>query len=490
MEDRPSSPVRSRRGMTARSRIERAFRSAIMSLEISSGATLIAGVSGGPDSSALLLLLLRFAPDLGYCLEAASFDHEIRSPVERHAEQRAVRNLAAGLGVILHEGHAAVPALAKGNHRSLEEEARIQRYGFLARIAADRGATTVAVGHTADDQAETILLHLLRGSGLRGLAGMALESGWPVGAGPRLIRPLLSLCRSDTEAYCRLAGIEPYRDASNETDRYRRNRVRRELLPLMRSFNPRVVEALGRLGHAAGENLELMDRLAAAAEADALGRQACAVSVDVLRQAPAGLRVELVARAYAAAKGSRDGLASRHIAALTTLASATGEHALDLPGGIRARTTGPNLRFEPALSAAVPSAGPLPETPLRIPGLTRVGPWEVSAEHVARPPGDGQIPSTECILRVPTGAMLVVRSRRPGDRMRPAGLAGTKKLQDLFVDAHLPRSQRDEIPIVCLDGAIVWAAGVRRAEQAVTDTERGLTVRLSVRRLDSESRAD
>ena len=184
---------------------------------------------------------------------------------------------------------------------------------------------------------------------------MTTKSGWPIGAGPRLIRPLLSLSRADTETYCRLEGIEPYRDASNQLALYRRNRVRHELLPLMQSFNPRVVEALGRLGHAAGEHVELMDQLTAAASAaDAPSQCACAISLEALRHAPTGLRSELLARAYAAARGSRRDLTSRHIAALLTLASTTRGYALDLPGGIRARTTGPNLLFEPALSAAAP----------------------------------------------------------------------------------------------------------------------------------------
>jgi len=445
--------------------------------------SLLAAASGGPDSTALLLLLARLAPICGYRLEAAHFDHQIQPVAEREAERRTVRSLCSALHLQVHEGTAPVAQLARENRRSLEEEARLQRYSFLAQTATVSGADAVAVGHTMDDQAETILLHILRGSGLRGLAGMAVDAGWPAGDGPRLIRPLLALSRSDTEAYCRLRQFEPHVDSSNTSSLYTRNRIRQELLPLLRSFNPRVVEALSRLGNAA-----------ACASGDALGEAISKLDglmaengllLSALRREPPALRSELLAAAYAREHGDRGGLTARHRRALRALSEAAGEHAVDLPDGITAYTAAGVLRFRRRHRAALPCPAPcLPEIELRVPGTARFGGWELTAEVTE--PGVVSADTWEAVSAALTQppARIVIRSRRPGDRMRPAGLQGQKKLQDIFVDAHVSRSQRDQVPVVCAGDEIIWLVGLRRAESAIATAATERTVRITARRLD------
>jgi len=448
----------------------------------------LAAVSGGPDSTALLLLLARFSPVFGYRLEAAHFDHQIQPPAEREAESRTVRSLCSTLQLPVHEGTAPVAELARQNRRSLEEEARLQRYGFLAQTAALSGAGLVAVGHTMDDQAETILLHILRGSGLRGLAGMMADAAWPVGDGPRLIRPLLRLSRSDTQAYCRLRQLEPHIDSSNTSELYTRSRIRHELLPLLRSFNPRIVEALSRLGEAAAcDSADALRRATARLDPPSEKNE---ILLSSLRREPPALRSEMLTEAYARQHGDRRGLTARHRAALQTLTDAPGEHAVDLPDGITAYTTAGRLRFRRRQRVAARSPAPcLPEIELRVPGTARFGDWELVAELTV--PGVAHAPTSETLsIAVPEPpARIVIRSRRAGDRMRPAGLRGRKKLQDIFVDAHVPRSRRDQVPVVCVGDEIIWLVGLRRAEGLPLTSETERTVRLTARRLDDTEAA-
>ncbi len=218
------------------------------------GGRVLVGVSGGPDSTCLLLTLAALRRSLRFELHAAHFDHRLRGQRAATREARFVRSLTDALGVPLHCGAGDVRAHARAGRLSLEEAARELRYRFLAEAAHEAGCQAVAVGHTRDDQAETVLLHLLRGSGLRGLAAMAASAAWPLSGGhdaPRLVRPLLGLSRTDTEACSREAGIKPVQDPSNRSTAHLRNRIRRELLPLLRRYNPRIEDALLRMADAA-----------------------------------------------------------------------------------------------------------------------------------------------------------------------------------------------------------------------------------------------
>ena len=450
--------------------IERRFARAIAAGALLQAADLvIAGASGGQDSMALLLLLHQLSTTIGFRLEAAHFDHQIRSSDERAAERGTVRGLASTLAIRLHEGTADVPHLARRSRRSLEEQARLERYRFLGNVAREAGATAVAVGHTASDQAETLLLHLVRGAGMRGLAGMAVESAWAFGDGPRLIRPLLSLTRSETEAYCRLRGFVPHSDSSNTDTAYRRNRIRLEVIPLLREFNPAIEAALVRLAGAAAEQQRCLDELVDTAFSSLAttsgGRTS--LSRDAIRRLPTAVRAELLARCYASVAGDLRGLSERHRRALLRLAQLDGEHSLDLPRRLRASLQDQVLSFEHAESVPGEAQAPaLPETKLNLPGRTSVGPWEIAAEWlppgVAAPTGDAWAVLDADQLERP----LTVRSRRPGDRIRPAGMVGTKKVHDVLIDAKVPRSARDAVPILCSAAEILWVAGHRRSALA------------------------
>lgn len=429
---------------------------------------LLVGVSGGPDSSALLLLLSQVAPRRGVALVAAYFDHRLRGEAASRDERSKVEELAARAGVRLVSGRGDVRMRARSERRSLEDAARRARYDFLATAAREAGAGLVAVGHTTDDQAETVLLHLVRGSGLTGIAGMAARSRWPSpGEGrPALVRPVLHLTRAETEAYCRAAGFAPLEDLSNRSPAFLRNRVRAELLPLLRAYNPRVREALVRLAEAARADLDYLEGVAAlAVEA---GREGVSLRVAAFRDLPPSPRSHAVRIALERLLGDLQGVGQRHLAAVTRLLldGRTGD-SLDLPRGVRARRG----RDRVLLSFAAPPTPLPPEAvPLPVPGQTAFGPWLCGAG----PAGQGAVAGGgEAIVDADAVAGgLVLRRRRPGDRFHPAGLSRPKKLQDFLVDAHVPREERDNLVLFESEQGIVWVAGLRVAAWALPRPER------------------
>ncbi len=232
-------------------------RAVVDSLGQGFGKPLIAAVSGGADSSAMLLLLADTQSRHGWRVRAAHIDHGIQSEAVRSRFRSAAETLAAVVGVPLDIRRADAPAEAASSSDGLEAAARRVRYDALASVALERGAGVVAVAHTQDDQAETVLLHILRGSGLEGLSGMPVLR--ELNQNVRLIRPLLDASREDTEAVCRAYGWEPVDDPSNDDLAHTRNRIRRALLPLMREINPGAEPRLAQLARAVGADRELLE---------------------------------------------------------------------------------------------------------------------------------------------------------------------------------------------------------------------------------------
>jgi tRNA(Ile)-lysidine synthase len=452
------------------------------------GERVMAAVSGGPDSTALLLILSRLAPRLGLALTAAHFDHRLRGQAAARRERAKVEALCARLAVPVEIGAGDTRAHGRTHRLSSEEAARELRYAFLAEAAAATRCTAVATGHTADDQVETVILHVVRGSGLAGLAGMAPRGPWPLAGSDALevARPLLCLRREEAARYCWEEGLEPVADPSNLSPAFLRNRVRLELLPLLREFNPRVDSALLRLAEAARADLSVLGAMASESLSPGGAGRAIALSRERLAHLPEGLRRHALRLAVRRLLGDLRDLGREHVDALVTGLQAGAGHHLDLPRGLRF-----DVGYEEATLSLEPDEPPLPgaspaETPLAVPGVTSCGPWLVEAELLEGAAGTPPADPWEAWLDADvTGGDLLVRSRRPGDRFRPLGLAGEKKLQDFFVDARVPRSERDAVPLACGKPGIVWVVGHRIDERArVTESTRRV-LRLRFRRRDA-----
>lgn len=447
---------------------------------IRSGGRVLVGVSGGPDSTALMLLLASLRRSLNFELEAAHFDHRLRGRRAAASEERFVRELASRLDVPLHTGAGDVKSRSKSKRESVEEAARELRYRFLASTAAKAGCQIVAVGHTLDDQAETVLLHLLRGSGLRGLAAMAPDAPWPVAASsaPRLIRPMLHLPRGDTVACCKHARLSAVDDPSNRSVKHTRSRIRHELLPLLREFNPRIEQALARLAASSAGDIEALEELASSAITKSNFKGEVHIHRKRLSELPASLQHHAVRLAIQRLLGDTRNLSSLHVSAVVAANSGGAGVQLHLPRNMHAQVQ----RISIVLSTASETRRPQPKrsVALLIPGDISFGSWKVRTELLRRKPK--ALSEKEGLLAVldaaQCGQKLRVRRRRNGDRFQPLGMGNAKKLQDFFVDAHVPREERDDIPLVVSEHGIVWVVGQRPAEWAkvTKDTKRYLRI--------------
>jgi tRNA(Ile)-lysidine synthase len=464
MPARTPSPLRPPRALLARTR-----RYIVDHELIAPGSRVLAGVSGGADSTALLLILAALRASLRFELVAAHFDHGLRSARAAALERNTVRALCERLDVPFRSGAGDVRAHAKMHRLSLEEAARDLRYRYLASASGGHArCDAVAVGHTRDDQAETVLLHLLRGSGLRGLAGMSPSSAWPLKVArqpPRLIRPLLCLSRDETERCCRAAGLSPSQDPSNRSRAHLRNRIRHDLLPRLREYNPRIEDALARLASAAAGDVELLEALAVQALETTPTRGNVRIPRAQLIALPDALRVHVVRLAIARALGDTRGISERHVRAVLHAAGTPGTR-LDLPRRLRAVIKRTAVVLSTAAQAK-PRPLPARAVALPVPGTARIGSWKIEASIVRRPGDLRSANGQQTYIDASIVDHLSLRRRRPGDRFQPLGMSAPKKLQDFLVDARVPRDERDAIPLVC-NGArgIVWVVGQRPAEWA------------------------
>jgi tRNA(Ile)-lysidine synthase len=324
-----------------------------------------------------------------------------------------------------------------------EDDARRARYEFLRRAAAEVGAAAIATGHTRDDQAETVLLHLTRGAGIAGLAGIRpLRDG--------VARPLLAIGRKDTAAVCRAARIRPRVDPTNRSLRFARNRVRLRVIPELVKLNPRVIEAIARLADAASERETDDEREVA----EALGRASRGEAIAVEALANDDLRGQVLALAWSLATGRA--LTARNRQALARLTATTeGSRSIDLPGGRGLREYGlfrivTSARTEPEQE---------PETRLERGREITWNGWRIGLDTLAGPPdGAAEALVPEALLR-----NLLVRTRHPGDRI---GGPRSKKLQDVFVDAKVPASLRARWPVIATAEGVWWVPGLTEAPPA------------------------
>jgi tRNA(Ile)-lysidine synthase len=450
------------------------------------GRRVLVALSGGADSVSMLFLLreLEAAGDLALA-GVGHLNHQLRGAAADEDEVFCAA-LAARLGLPFRSSRVDVGGLARDTGRSIEDAARGARYTFLAAAAAELGADLVAVGHTRDDQAETFLLRLVRGAGARGLSGIRPRAG-------RVIRPLLDVRREDLRAYLRDRGERFREDTSNADVTIPRNRVRHELLPyLEKDFSPGIVDVLARESALARHDEEFLNQQAIDLTARiVLTDEAGTVRIArrTLRDAPKALALR-VALGVLERQAAGRAVGFQHAERLLQLADDGPDTSVSLPGqqaarsgdGIVVRACPPKPRSGEdgngfAFSLSIP--GEVQLAPQRVtvcaeklPGpAARLRQWKGRESEVGVAPDAVQLP-------------LAVRSRRPGDRFRPLGAPGVRKLQDFLVDRKVPRVERDTLPLV-VDGndRIVWVVGQSVAEDfRVTDPSRGVLL-LKVKRL-------
>jgi len=419
------------------------------------GEAVLVAVSGGPDSVALLDVLHALRETLRLALTVAHVHHGLRP--EADAEADGVRRLCEDLGVPCHVERVTVRREPPWD--GLEAESRRVRHAALERVARVVGAARIATGHTADDQAETVLMRLLQGAGPRGLGGIAPARGL-------LIRPLIETRRSAIEAYLCARGLAWAEDPSNRDPRFLRSRIRHELLPFMAELTgASVVEALGRSAAAARAVVGDLEERARADLARLATRDGSGWSLDVaaLAERPIELAAEVLRQA-AALLGETRPLRGPAQRALRRLLGAAPPRRGARLGRLAVERSGRRLRVGPVtLPALVARAWPVPGA-LELPEIdARLG-----ARIVTRT-GDYTVPRAPGRAAFDADALpsaLAVRARRRGDVFSPFGAPALRRLKSFLIDAGVPRWQRARTPLVEAGGEIIWVAGIRRGSIA------------------------
>lgn len=445
---------------------------------------MLVGVSGGPDSVCLLHILDQLRDSLGVRLHVAHLNHMLRG-VDSDADARYVAEFSGTLGIPVTVEKRDVEAYRKEHRLSLEEAAREVRYDFFSQVAESVGAVGIALGHTQDDQVETILMHLVRGTGLTGLRGMGpITLLRPPGGGVLVVvRPLLEVARRETEEYCRAYDLSPRSDFSNYSLDYTRNRFRYELIPLLQSYNKNIGDALMRTARTAADELSYLEEGVSQVWERVVREQPNGILLDseALSSLHPALQRHLLRRVLDEVLADLTDIQSIHIEKMMEALSKPAGKRISLPRG---------LVFHVGYSTCLVTKGvfdtcPFPplegEYKLNVPGDTVLPGWRVQARIIR--PGEKADGFGACLDVDEAGSDLVVRGRKAGDRFQPLGMGESKKLQDFMVDAKVPRSWRDRVPLVCSPGGIIWVVGWRIAERVrVTDSTKKV-LRLEFERL-------
>ena len=434
------------------------------------GETVVVAVSGGPDSVALLHLLWRLKGELKLHLHVAHLNHGIRGE-EAKKDSKCVTQLAAKLDCPFTSDTVDVVQLVKDEGGSLEEKAREVRYGFLKKVAQDVGATKIATGHNADDQAETVLMWLLRGAGPTGLRGI------PSLRDECIVRPLIDVTRDEIERYIVEHGLPWRQDTSNLDTRHFRNKIRNELLPqLKRDYSPHFTLRASHLADLMEEEEDFFRqevKRILPTLVKWMSTNKIILDVQSLLMYHLGLRRRILRHVIRLLKGDLQDILYKHVQILLqALDSKQTGLIIHLPGNMVSERTSGTLILRKGQRISY-------DREMIVPGRTELPEIESAlvTEHISAVDIGTNLKGTEKKTGLFDQSLmnghLRVRTRRPGDIFQPLGMKGTKKLQDFFVDEKISRLERQEIPLLTVDDEIAWVVGRRIADKfKVTDSSR------------------
>ncbi len=425
------------------------------------GDTVIVAVSGGADSMALLDILSNLE-ELRLNLVVVHVDHMLRGE-ESDTDAVFVREAALKYGLPFELRSIDIRNYSSKNRLSLEEGGRVARYEWFDEVASRYGARTVALGHHADDQAETVLMRLLRGAGTTGLSGIS------PGGGKRYIRPLICCTRSEIEEYLHERKLLFRTDASNCDTRFLRNRIRHELLPNLETYNPSVRDRLVATAEILSEDEELLESVTDQAfhRISFVSEQGVEMNIPPILAELRGLRLRLYRRAIRIAKGNLDHITLKHLRQIDDLAlSEKANSHLKLPGHLLVTKCYKKLII--AIYTANADIEPF-EVIIEGPGIYQLpGDRQLSVTVACGHPDNWKdLPACKAYIDAGSAPFpWVVRTFRDGDRFTPFGMKGRKKLKDFFIDMKIPLQTRRNIPLIVAGNNILWIAGLRLAEEA------------------------
>jgi tRNA(Ile)-lysidine synthase len=455
------------------SRVRRTIRRYHM---IEPGDRIGVAVSGGIDSVALLDVLVSLRDELHIALLVLHLNHGIRGE-EARRDQRFVQGLSTQYDLPYLDKLVDVPAYIKKTSRSIQEAARELRYRFFEEARETYGLDKVAIGQIADDQAETVLMRLIRGGGTRGLKGIPPVRG-------RYIRPLLAVWREELLAYAGHKGISFVQDSSNNEERYLRNRIRHRLLPVLQEYNPSIKIRLLHLAQVLAEDASYLDALTDEIAKGILSRDedgSISIPIPALRRLASALQSRVLQRALALLSGSA--LEYPHVTGIINLIQEhTRSMRMALPGGYEAITSHDRLVIGKKQEPGEEMTG---EIDLVIPGKTTLDGFGIKIEATIAPERTAfeADPDAAYLDYHQLTFPLRARSFRPGDNFIPLGMTGSKKLKNFFIDLKIPRRERLKIPLIISGRNICWVAGLRIDERFKVTPDTQKILRLCPTRL-------
>lgn len=435
---------------------------------IKKGDSIVVGLSGGPDSVCLLHVLSSLREEHDINLYAVHLNHMIRGE-EALRDEKYAKDFAKSLNVPFISERIAVEEYAKQNKMSSEEAGRFLRYRLFNEVAEKNGASKIALAHNMNDQAETMIMRFLRGTGISGLKGIN-----PVREG-RYIRPILSCTREEIEAYCREKALNPVIDSTNAESIYTRNKVRLEIIPYIRKyFNPNIILNLFNNSEIIRDEDDLINKISMEKYQEI--KVSDGIRTEDFNSLHIAMKRRIIRLLIEEVRGSLNQIESKHIEECMDFIESSGTGKLiSLPGGFRGRIEYDSFKISPN------EVREDFEEEILIPGVTSV-------------PGKGFFIKTR-ILTGPSSDIrenryikyfnydkiegsLTIRNRRDGDYIYPKGMSGRKKLKDIFIDKKIPREERSGMPLVALGDEILWAVGMRdtRNYKIEENTERILEI--------------
>jgi len=435
-------------------------------------ATIVVAVSGGVDSMALLHVMHCLAQATELTLIAAHVNHGFRIE-ESAAEAELVRDFCQRQGIVLEITELNMPQYLQHTKENSQAASRTRRYQFFHEVAAKYDAEAIALAHHADDQAETVLMHVLRGTGIAGLKGIVQQRNEK---NVELIRPLLRMRKNELMVYCQEEGIPYLEDSSNQSRYYQRNVLRLDVIPQLERFNPQLVSSLCRLADIAGEEEAWLQQLCQQRFVQMVTKTGNSYVVDcgILNAEPIALQRRLI-KLILSYLSQEDVVSFEGIERIRAMSlhDTKSVSRLDVGAGLICVREYEQLRFVHIkdYENASFSVAPLLVDQEQLPCELRYGDWSINARIIDKQQQPQLRSKYEAVFDVARLTMpLVIRGRKSGDRMQVLGLKGTKKVQDMFVDAKIAASQRDLYPIIADGtGEVIWLPGIRRSSVALVN---------------------
>ncbi len=423
---------------------------------------IIVGVSGGPDSMALLHILNEIKEELGFNIYVAHINHGIRKE-EADADEEFVKNICSGLLIPFFSTKVNMDEYAKKNKLTSEEAGRAIRYSFFNKILDDIGGGKIAVAHNKNDQAETLLMRFFRGTGLEGLRGMEYRNG-------NIIRPLLDISREEIEKYCLDNNIPVRIDRTNLEPIYGRNRTRLEVIPyITKNFNKGIIDILARTSRLMQMDSEFILGIVEEKYKNIVveeSQNSIVLNIDMFKNEHYTIKSRIIRQSIEKVNGSLKGIEEKHINNIINLMNEniTGKN-INITNNIVIKISYGNMIIEKENNPQKV----LFRYPLHIGKPVHIYELNTTINSSILPVCEVDIKHVNRFIKYfdydKIKGELCIRNRKDGDRFTPLGMNGSKKLKDFFIDEKIPREERDTIPIIEDDGKIIWVVGYRISEE-------------------------